>query len=134
MWVTERQTGQNAQSRPSCWTGLLRRSRGRSVGLPEPEFVPLRVLAGREPAHGRNRRGLVCLAAEVLHTRRTCLDVIDSEVRPHAALARLHVRYGRALLPADLRGVVLERAGVRLKLPSEQGTPELLAPLGVVRR
>ena len=36
--------------------------------------------------------------------------------------------------PADLCRVILERAGVRLELPPEQRAPELLAPLGVVRR
>src|SRR5216683_2750467 len=130
MFVTERQAAA-ATSRP---TFLLRRSRGRCVGLPEPELVPVRVLAGREPAHARNRHRLVCLPAELLHARRPCLDVVDREVRPRAALARLHVRDRRALLPADLRRVVLERAGVRLELPPEQRAPELLAPLGVVRR
>src|SRR6266581_1865061 len=107
---------------------------GRCVGLPEPELAPLRVLAGREPAHARNRHRLVRLPAEFRHTRRTCLDVVDREVRPHTALARLHVRDRRALLPANLRGVVLERARVRLEPPPEQRAPELLARLGVVRR
>src|SRR6516225_5440721 len=115
-------------------TGLLRRSRGRCVGLPEPELVPVRVLTGREPAHGRDRHRLACLPAEFLYPHRTCLDVVYREVRPHAVLARLHVGDRRALLPANLRRVVLERAGVRLELPAKQGAPELLAPGGVVRR
>ena len=45
-----------------------------------------------------------CLPPRQLrHTRGTCLDVIDREVRPRTALARLHVRDRRALLPANLR-------------------------------
>ena len=86
------------------------------------------------PAHGRNWHRLACLPAELRHTRGACLDVVDREIRPRTALARLHVRDRRALLPANLRHVVLERAGVRLELPSEQRAPELLTPLRVVRR
>src|SRR5215471_16925777 len=131
MFVTAREAGRRGLS---CCAGLLRRSWGRCVDLPEAELVPMRVRAGREPAHTRNRHRLVCLPAELGHSRRACLDVVDGEVRPRAALARLHVRDRRALLPADLRGVVLERAGIRLELPPEQRAPELLALAGVVRR
>jgi len=113
---------------------LLCRSRGRCVGLPEPELVSVRVLTGGEPAHARDRHRLICLPAELIDPRRTCFDIVDREVRPCALLARLHVRDRRALLPADLCRVILERAGVRLELPPEQRAPELLAPLGVVRR
>src|SRR5215470_3623547 len=94
----------------------------------------MRVLAGREPAHARYRHRLACLPAELSHAPHTRLDVVDREVRPRAALARLHVRDRRALLPANLRGVVLKRAGVCLELPPKQRAPELLAPTGVVGR
>src|SRR6266581_9132297 len=135
MFLTERAAAcVNRQAWLFYRTGLLRRGWGRCVGLPEPELVPVWVLAGREPAHARNRHRLVCLPAELVHTRRTCLDVVDREVRARAALARLHVRDRRTLLPANLRRVVLERAGVRLELPPEQRAPELLALVGVVRR
>src|SRR6516162_9408128 len=133
--VTERETtAAISQAWPFYCAGLLRRSRGRRVGLPQPELVPVRVLAGREPAHGRNRCRGACLPAELIHTRRARFNVIDREVRPHTALARLHIRDRYALLAADLGRVVLERAGVRLELPPEQGAPESLALAGVVRR
>src|SRR6516164_9590471 len=130
MFVTECET----TAWPFRCAGLLRRWWGRCVDLPEAELVAVRVLAGREQAHARNRHRLACLAAELVHACHARLDVIDREVRPHAVLARLHVRDRRALLPADLRGVVLERAGIGLELPPEQRAPELLACLGVVRR
>jgi hypothetical protein len=94
----------------------------------------LRVRASREPVHARNRHRLVCLPAEFRHARRTCLDVVDREVRPGTALAGLHVGDRRALLAANLCGLVFERAGICLELPPEQGAPEFLARLGVVRR
>src|SRR5690348_13061291 len=119
---------------PCRCSGLLRRWWGRGVGLPEAELVAVRVRAGREPAHAGNRRRLACLPAELVHPRRPRVDVVDREVGPGAAFARLHVGDRRALLPADLRGVVLERAGVGLELPPEQRAPELLALAGVVGR
>jgi hypothetical protein len=58
MFVTERED-KAAASRDRLFycTGLLRRSRSRRIGLPEPELVPLRILAGREPAHARTGIG-----------------------------------------------------------------------------
>src|SRR5947207_1874909 len=72
---------QQARPGPFYCTGLLRRSWGRCVGLPEPELVPLRVGAGLEPAHGRNGHRRAGLPAELGHTRRTRVDVVVLEVR-----------------------------------------------------
>jgi hypothetical protein len=61
---------------------LLRRARGRCVGLPEPELVPVRVLAGREPAHARNRH-------------RSFADPPSSFTRAAPALMPSTAKYGR---------------------------------------
>src|SRR5262252_8193649 len=130
MLVTERETSSLAFPLRE----LLRRWRGRCVGLPEAELVAVRVRAGREPAHGGNRHRLACLPAEFVHPRRACLDVVDCEVGPSAALARLHVGDRRGPRPLNLARVVLERSGIGLELPPEQRAPELLALGGVVGR
>src|SRR6516225_3816403 len=130
MFVTERET----TAWPFRCAGLLRRWWGRCVGLPKAELVAVRVLAGREPAHARNRHRLARLPTELVHPRCTGLDVIDREVRSCAALARLHVRDRRGPRPLNLTRVILERAGVGLELPPKQRAPELLALDGVVGR
>src|SRR5438132_4567112 len=118
------------------WMSSRRRRalRGGGVVLPEAELVPLRVFAGREPAHARHRLRLVRRAAELLHARGTGVDVVDVEVGARPSLAGLHVRDRGALLLADTGHVVLGRAGERLELPPEERAPELAPLRGVVRR
>src|SRR5581483_2622947 len=87
----------------------LARARRRLVVLPEAELVPLRVGAGREPAHVRNRHRVAGLAAELADAR-------------------------RAARVADARHVVLRRPRVRLELPAEERAPELTTLSRVVRR
>src|SRR5437588_10832344 len=82
----------------------------------------------------RHRLRLVRLTTELPHTRRTGVDVIDSEVHPDAVLAGLHVGDRAACLVADLGHVVLERPRKRLELPTEHGPPELASLRGVIRR
>jgi hypothetical protein len=101
MFITERE----GAGRPSRCAGLLRRWWGRCAGLPEAEFIAVRVLAGREPAHVRDRHWLVCLSAEFVHTCRTCLDVVDREVRPRAAFTRAVRLPSAPLRRARLMGV-----------------------------
>src|SRR5581483_9133215 len=113
---------------------VLARPRRRLVVLPEAELVPLRVGAGREPAHVRNRHRVAGLAAELADARRAGVDVVDVEVRANAALARLHVRDRPAARVADARHVVLRRPRVRLELPAEERAPELTTLSRVVRR
>src|SRR5205823_11084329 len=104
------------------------------IGLPETELVAVRVAAGREPAHLRDRHRIVGLAAELLHPRGACVDVVDAEVRPRALLARLHGRDRAARRLADPRHVVLPRSSRELlELPAEQPAPEGLRLPGVVR-
>src|SRR5436853_1284235 len=97
-----------------------RRSLGGCVVLPEAELVPLRVLAGREPAHVRDGHRVVGLAAELLHACGAVLDVVYGEVDARSTLAGLHVRDRSALLVADPRHVVLGWTGVGLELPPEE--------------
>src|SRR6185503_11912698 len=114
---------------------LLRGLGGVLVDLPEPELVPLRVLADGEPAHLRNGHGLAGLAAELLYASDALADVVDVEVRPDPALAGLHVGDGDAPLVVDASREVLTRSGVRLtELPPEQPAPELASLRGVVGR
>src|SRR5205814_8878017 len=110
------------------------RGLSRRVVLPEAELVPVRVRAGREPAHAGDRHRLVRLAPELLHARRAGVDVVDVEVRARTSLAGLHVGDRPARLVADLGHVVLGRSGVGLELPPEERAPELAPFRGVVRR
>src|SRR5215469_10654146 len=102
--------------------------------MPQAELVPLRVPAGREPAHARHGARLVCLAPKLLHALGAGLDVVHVEVGACASLAGLHVGDCQARLIAHARHVVLEGAREGLELPPEERAPELASLRGVVRR
>src|SRR6266542_4906369 len=123
-----------AATRTTANAVTLLRRRGGLVRLEEAERIALGVLAAREPADARDRLLVLGLASELAHLRQVGVDVVAAEVDNRALLAFL-LRVDRAA-PA----VVLEHAVVdplhagSFDRPAAQAFPELLAPVGVLRR